>query len=191
MNFDYIKYNAFNNEYIKQRKNFSSITIQMIDTMFCFINKKKINNARSIDRKELLEDYKILSIVIKNYNNENLLKQFELLSRQIFSVDENGHPNKNFLPLLIKLQCCVGIYPDEFLMGYAQKIFDNNISGPIIGGYFKDEYAENNNLEITYNGNNQHKVSEKMMDSELKIDFNRNVKAKHTRKQKVLCLKVQ
>lgn len=141
MNFDYDKYSDFNDKYNNKRKRLSSITVQMIDTMFCFINRKKINENKFVTKSELLDGYYILSMVIKKYNSEVLMKQFDLLTEQILN-------DENYLPLLIKLQCSVGLYPNEFLMGYARQIFDNEICTPIMDGYFKDEYAENNGLEI-------------------------------------------
>lgn len=144
MNIDYNKYAVFNKVYMDIRNELSSITVQMIDTMFSFINRDKVKKTR-ITKGELLGyKYSILPILIKNYNNETLMEQFNLLTEQI----EN---NENYLPLLIKLQCCVGIYPDDFLISYAKQIFDNEIYPSIIGNYYKDEFAETDTLELKPN----------------------------------------
>lgn len=137
MNFDYEKYIAFSNRYIYERNNLSNITVQMIDTMFSFINRDKVKTNRIKTKKAELLGYKysVLGTVIAHYNNETLLDEFELLRYQVDN-------NENYLPLFIKLQCCVGIYPDDFLIGYAKQIFDNEIYNPIMGGYYKDNYAD-------------------------------------------------
>ena len=141
MNFDSKILASFNKEYSEIRGDLSDLTKQMIDTMFYFIiNNRKTNKRTRITSEEILSNSDLLSERIESNKNKKLMKQLTLLNRQILN-------RENYLPILIKLQCSVGMYPNEFFKSYAKQIFHDEIFLPIMMGKFKDPYLENETLE--------------------------------------------
>lgn len=93
---------------------------QMINTMYFFIKQNHESDVFFSKKNILMEFEKLSRLMEKNCKNKNLLAQVSLLGNKIQN-------NDYYFDLLVKLECAMGICPDDFFLSIVQLIFYNDI----------------------------------------------------------------
>ena len=126
-------YALFNNEYYQIKHSLSRWTVAMIETLRAYIMCDKKRESSVFTKTEALNELKKVSKRINDIDDQ-------VLSNKLTDLSQKIERNENYIDSLIKLECSVGIYPNEFFLGRAKQLFYEEVILPIVWGVYEDEY---------------------------------------------------
>lgn len=146
MNSNYIDEYPFQFKYVQIRDELDITIRRYIDTLVSLItdyNQNRKNNK--ITNDEIKDELVRLKKAIKALSD---CDDYVFFNQKYYELENMVVSNENYIDLLIRLDCTVGIKPNNFFLNRAKEIFYTDVYIPIMDGKFKEKIGANNKAHI-------------------------------------------